>query len=117
MKRLPALLGSGLRRGTFDPRQQRSRVCLGVRLQQDFRKNARARRRHLLRNLVGLQLDQRIVLGNRVADLFQPGTDDRLGALLLVGNADFDQAQNSSSRSISARIVAGDGSAHSISLG
>jgi hypothetical protein len=43
-----------------------------------------------LGDLVGLQLDQRIVLGDRLADPLEPGADDRLGALLLVGDADLD---------------------------
>ena len=57
------------------------------------------------------------VFGHGIADLLEPGADDRLGALLLVGNADVDHAQNPTSRSISARMLAGDGKAASISLG
>ena len=77
----------------------------------------RRRRRHLLRHLVGLELDQRVVLGDRVADLLQPGADDRLGAFLLVGDADFDQSEPHQPRRSRRGCSRRDGSAHSISSG
>ena len=112
-------LGSCLSRSIVcaDPAQQCARRSLGIRVEYDFRQHTRGRRRHFLRHLVGLKFDQGVVLGNLIADRLEPGADDRLGAFLLVGNANFDHDQKPTSRSISARMLAGDGSAHSISLG
>ena len=89
---------SGLRRANgssaaSNPPQQRPRHRLGIRIQHDLAQHPRRRRRHFLRHLVGLQLDQRIVDRDRLADLLEPGADDRLGAFLLVGNADLDHLE------------------------
>ena len=66
--------GSCLRRSTFslNPPQDRTGNRLGVGVEQDLGEHARDRRRHLLGHLVGLELDQRIVLGHRIADLLDP---------------------------------------------
>ena len=112
-----ALLDPGLRRGTnLDPPQQRPRHSFGIRIQHDLPQHPRRGRGHLLRHLVGLELDQWIVFGDRIADLLEPRANYRLGPFLLVGDADLDH-QNPTSRSISARMLVGEGSAHSIRLG
>ncbi len=82
---------NGFTCGSINPPQQRPRHRLRIRIEHDLRKHACRRGRHFLRHLVGLELDQRIVLGNRVADRLEPRAHHRLGAFLLVGNADFDQ--------------------------
>ena len=45
----------------------------------DLAKHAGGRRRHLDRDLVGLQFDQRLVDGDRIARLLEPAADGRLG--------------------------------------
>ena len=47
--------------GSRYPPQQRPRHRLGIRIQDNLAQHPRRRRGHLLRDLVGLQLDQRIV--------------------------------------------------------
>src|SRR5207237_1321717 len=74
-----------------DPSEQSAWHGLGIGIEENLRKHPSRRCRHFLRDLVGLKLDERIVLGDGIADLLEPGAHDRLGALLLVGNADFDQ--------------------------
>ena len=77
----------------LNPPQQRPRHRLGIGIEHDLRQHPRGRRRHFLGHLVGLELDQRIVDRDRVADLLEPRADDRLGAFLLVGNADLDHVR------------------------
>ena len=48
----------------------------------DLGERAAGRRRHLDRDLVGLELAEHLVLGHRVADLLEPGRDRRLGDAL-----------------------------------
>ena len=98
-----ARLGPGLRRGTppvsptsatgairpsTAPGTASSSVC-----EQYLAQHAGGGRRHLHRHLVGLELDQRIVLLDPVADLPEPGADHRLGALLLRGDEDVDHVR------------------------
>ncbi len=83
--------GPGLRRGTaVDPPQHGAGRRLVIRVKDDLGEHAGRGRRHLLRHLVGLELDQRLVLEHQVADLPQPRADDRLGALLLFRDRDVD---------------------------
>jgi hypothetical protein len=86
------LLGPGLRRGTgIDPRKHSTRHSLCIGVEDDFGKHAGSRSRHFLCDLVGLELDQRLVLEHQIANLPKPGADNRLGAFLLLGNDDVDQ--------------------------
>ena len=56
----------------------------------DLGERAGGRRRHLDRHLVGLELDQRLVGGDGVADLLEPFADGRFGdGFAEGGNADF----------------------------
>ena len=77
-----------------DTAKHSARRCVVVALEQDLAKYARRRSRNLHRDFVGLELDQRIVELDPVADLFQPGADDGLGAFLLRGNDDVDHGLN-----------------------
>jgi hypothetical protein len=81
----------GLSRIRADPPKQRSRHRLGVGVEHDLGEHTRSWSGHFLGDLVGLKLHQGIVLGDRVAELLEPGADDCLGALLLVGDSDLDQ--------------------------
>ena len=55
-------------RRRIDPRQQRARLRLVVGVEQYLGQHARRRRRHFLRDLVRLELDQRIILEHQLAD-------------------------------------------------
>ena len=100
----------------LNPPQHRPRHRLGVSIEHNLRQHSRDRRRHFLRHLVGFELDQRIVDRDRVADLFQPRADDRLGAFLLVGTRTSIISESHQPLDLGADAAA-DGSAHSISLG
>src|SRR3546814_96574 len=63
---------------------------LGVRFKHDLLEHARRGSGHFDRDLVGLQLDERIVYLDPIPDGLQPGADDRLGAFLFPGNNDVD---------------------------
>ena len=100
-----------------DPSQQRPRHRLGIGIEHDLAQHPRRGRGHFLRHLVGLELDQRIVDRDHIADALEPRAHDRLGPFLLVGNANLDAHQNPTSRSISARIRATLGTANSSRVG
>jgi hypothetical protein len=74
-----------------DPAEHGARRGFGVAVQQDFAQYAGGWRGHFDGDLVGLELDQRVVDLDPVSDRLQPGADDRLGAFLLGGNEDIDQ--------------------------
>jgi hypothetical protein len=87
-------LGSCLRRSTvIDPPKHRARLRLGIRVEQNLGQHAGCGRSDLLRDLVGLDLDQRIVLGDSIADSLQPGANDGLRAFLLIWNDNVDHVR------------------------
>ena len=107
LRRLPALagsarllaagLGGGRRAGAFlDLAEQRAdRDGLAV-LGGDLAEHAGRGRRHLDRHLVGLELDQRLVDGDRIARLLEPVADGRLGHRFAErGDADFSHGSTS----------------------
>ncbi len=75
-----------LRRGCgAQARKHRARLDVDALGRHDLGQHAVGRRRDLDRDLVGLDLDQRLVQLRRLADGFQPALDLRPGALDLVG--------------------------------
>lgn len=89
------LLGSCFCRSTFpiDPPEYRARLGFRVSIEQYLRQHPGGRRSDLLRDLIGLDFDERIVFGDRIADVFQPGANDRLRAFLLIWNDDVDHVR------------------------
>ena len=83
---LDSVRESGQHRGD----EHRPRRHFGIGVEQDFVEDSVGWRRDLLGDLVGLELDQRIILGHALARLLQPAANDRLGAFLLERNEDLD---------------------------
>ncbi len=86
-----------------EQRADRDRLAV---LGRDVAEHAGGRRRHLDRYLVGLELDQRLVDGDRIAGLLEPLADGRLGHRFAErGHADLSHGPHPSSVVAHARMT------------